>query len=156
MAIHCGRQNATITHFVKFMTTFFSIAHCGGNVVSHGPHESRTHRGIEQTVSKTNSFIRQFCAAPSIEDWPIRKQCRGHDSSFVSFTQFFPTCGRMPLPAMSLCPGRQPCRPRLVGDRRGGGPSYVAPRSRNPPTGRRRDSPLSSPLFSQSVLCAVG
>ena len=89
MAIHCGRQNATITHFVKFMTTFFSVAHCGGNVVSHGPHESRTHRGIEQTVSKTNSFIRQFCAAPSIEDWPIRKQCRGHDSSFMSFTQFF-------------------------------------------------------------------
>ena len=36
----------------------FSVAHCGGNVVSHGPHESRTrtHGGIEQTV-KTNSSI---------------------------------------------------------------------------------------------------
>ena len=59
----------------------------------------------------------------------------------MSFTQFFPTCGRMPLPALSLWPGRQPCRPRLVDGKRGGGPSSVAPRSRNPPTGRRRDSP---------------
>ena len=25
MAIHCGRQNATITHFVKFMTTVFPL-----------------------------------------------------------------------------------------------------------------------------------
>ena len=33
----------------------------------------------------------------------------------------------MPLPALSLCPGRQPCRPRLVDGRRGGGPSYVIP-----------------------------
>ena len=55
----------------------------------------------------------------------------------------FPTCGRMPLPALSLGPGRQPCRPRLVDGRRGGGPSYVAPRSRTPPTERRRDSPIS-------------
>ena len=54
-------------------------------------------------------------------------------SSVVSFTQFFPTCGRMPLPALSLWPGRRPCRPRLVDDRSGGGPSSVAPRSRNPP-----------------------
>ena len=78
-------------------------------------------------------------------------------SSFVSFTQFFPTCGRMPLPALSLWPGRQPCRPRLVDDRRGGGPSSVAPRSRNPPIGRRRDSPISSSLFSHGpLLCAVG
>ena len=51
-------------------------------------------------------------------------------SYFVSFTQFCPTCGRMPLPALSLRPGRQPCRPRLVDGRRGGGPSSVAPRSR--------------------------
>ena len=50
-------------------------------------------------------------------------------SSFLSFTQFFSTCGCMPLPAMSLWPGRQPCRPRLVDGRRGGGPSSVAPRS---------------------------
>ena len=61
-------------------------------------------------------------------------------SSFVSFTQFSPTCGHMPLPAQSLWPGRQPCRPRLVDGRREGGPSSVAPRSRNPPTGRHRDS----------------
>ena len=39
----------------------------------------------------------------------------------------------MPLPALSLWPGRQPCRPRLVDGRRGGGPSSVAPRSHNPP-----------------------
>ena len=45
----------------------------------------------------------------------------------MSFTQFFPTCGRMPLPALSLWPGCQPCRPRLVDGRRGGGPSSVAP-----------------------------
>ena len=69
-------------------------------------------------------------------------------SSFVSFTQFVPTCVRMPLPAMPLWPGRQPCRPRLVDGRRRGGSSSVAPRSRNPPTGRRRDSPISSSLFS--------
>ena len=69
----------------------------------------------------------------------------------MSFTQCSPTCGRMPLPSLSLWLGRQPCRPRLVGDRRGGGPSSVAPRSRNPPTGHRRDSPISSSLFSQSV-----
>ena len=55
----------------------------------------------------------------------------------------------MPLPAQSQWPGRQPCRPRLVDGRRGGGPSSVAPRSRNPPTGRHRDSPISSSLFSQ-------
>ena len=54
----------------------------------------------------------------------------------------------MPLPTQSLWPGRQPCRPRLVDGRRGGGPSAVAPRSRNPPTGRRQDSPISSSLFS--------
>ena len=40
----------------------------------------------------------------------------------------------MPLPALSLWPGRQPCRPRLVDDRIGGGPSSVVPRSLNPPT----------------------
>ena len=68
-----------------------------------------------------------------------------------------PTCGRRPLPSLSLWPGRQPYRPRLVGGRRGGGPSSVAPRSRNPPTGHRRDSPISSLLFSHGQpLCAVG
>ena len=78
-------------------------------------------------------------------------------SSVVSFTQCSPTCGNMPLPALSLWPGRQPYRPRLVVGRRGGGPSSVAPRSRNPPTGRRRESPISSSLFSHSPpLCAVG
>ena len=65
----------------------------------------------------------------------------------------FSTCGRMPLPSLSLWPGRQPCRPRLVGDRRGGGPSSVAPRSRNPPTGHRRDSPISS-CFRTANPCA--
>ena len=85
------------------------------------------------------------------------KYSRTSSSSFVSFTQCSPTCGRMPLPSLSLWPGRQPCRPRLVGDRRGGGPSSVAPRSRNPPTGHRRDSPISSSLFSHGQpLCAVG
>ena len=45
----------------------------------------------------------------------------------------------------------------LVDGRRGGGPSYVAPRSHNPPTERRRDSPISSSLFSHGPpLCAVG
>ena len=34
--------------------------------------------------------------------------------------------------------GRQPHMPRLVGGRRGGGPSSVAPRSRNPQTGRNK------------------
>ena len=34
----------------------------------------------------------------------------------------FPTCGHMPLTALSLWPGRQQCRPRLVDGRRGGGP----------------------------------
>ena len=75
-------------------------------------------------------------------------------SSFVSFTQFSPTCGRMPLPALSLWPGRQPCRPRLVDGRRGGGPSYVAPRSRNPPTGRHRDIPSPHHCFRTAHSCA--
>ena len=69
-------------------------------------------------------------------------------SSVLSFTQFFPICGRMPLPALSLWPGRQPYRSCLVDGRLGCGPSYVAPRSRNPPTRRRRDCPISSSLFS--------
>ena len=42
-------------------------------------------------------------------------------------------------------------RPRLVGGRRGGGPSSVAPCSRNQPTGQRRDSPISSSLFSHGL-----
>ena len=68
-----------------------------------------------------------------------------------------PTCGHMPLPALSLWPGRQPCRPRPVDGRRGGGPSSVAPRSHNPPTGRHRDSPISSSLFLHGpLLGAVG
>ena len=68
----------------------------------------------------------------------------------MSFTQCSPTCGHMPFPALSVWPGCQPYRPRLVGGRRGGGPSSVAPRSRKPPTGRRRESPISSSLFSRS------
>ena len=46
-------------------------------------------------------------------------------SYFVSFTQCSPKCGRMPLPALSLWLGRQPYRPRLVGDSSGGGPSSI-------------------------------
>ena len=63
MAIHCGRQNATITHFVKFVTTVFPLRIAEGmlSVTPHGPHQSRTHRG---TVT-TNSSVRQFFAAPS-------------------------------------------------------------------------------------------
>ena len=82
MAIHCGRQNATImrqcaimrqqkkkkkiTHFVKFVTTVFPLRIAEGmlSVTPHGPHQSRTHRDIEQTVT-TNSSVRQFFAAPS-------------------------------------------------------------------------------------------
>ena len=63
-------------------------------------------------------------------------------SSVVSFAQISSTCRRMPLPGLSLWPGRQPYRSRIVDGRRGGGQSSVAPRSRNPPTGRRRDSPI--------------
>ena len=64
---------------------------------------------------------------------------------------FFPICGRMPLPALSLWPGRQPCRPRLVDDRIGGGPSSVAPRCLNPPADLRitvfaRPTPVRSRL----------
>ena len=81
-------------------------------------------------------------------------------SSFFFFRvlhTLFPTCGGMPLPALSMWPGRQLDMPRLVDFRGGGGPSSVAPRSRNPPTGRRRDSPISSSLFSHGpLLCAVG
>ena len=45
---------------------------------------------------------------------------------------------------------------RIVHVRRGGGAPYVAPRSPNPPTGRRRDSPISSSLFSHGPpVCAV-
>ena len=45
--------------------TSFSVAHCGEkSVTPHGPQQSRTHRGIEQTVT-TSSSVRQFIAAPS-------------------------------------------------------------------------------------------
>ena len=75
---------------------------------------------------------------------------------FRVFHTIFPNCGRMPLPALSLWPGRQPCRPRLVDGRRGGEPSSVAPRSRNPLTGRRRDSPIFSSLFSHGPPIGAG
>ena len=48
-------------------------------------------------------------------------------SSVLSFTQFSPTCGYMPLATLSLWPGRQPYRPRLVDGRRGGEPSSELP-----------------------------
>ncbi len=62
----------------------------------------------------------------------------------------------MPLPGLSLWPGRQPYRSRIVDGRRGGGQPSVAPRSRNPPTGRRRDSPISSLFLHGPPLYAVG
>ena len=84
MAIHGGRQNATITHFVnvKFVTTVFPLCMAEGIYdVSPGPHESQSHHGIEQTV-KTNSSIRQFFANGSVEDCRFesseRYSCRGH------------------------------------------------------------------------------
>ena len=52
---------------------------------------------------------------------PLSDHLHTSSSSFVSFTQCSPTCGRMPLPSLSLCPGRQSYTPRLVGGRRGGG-----------------------------------
>ena len=54
-------------HFVKFVTTVFPLRIAEGMLLSvtpHGPHQSRTHRGIERTVT-TNSSVRQFFAAPS-------------------------------------------------------------------------------------------
>ena len=45
----------------------------------------------------------------------------------MSFTHCSPTCGRMPLPALSLWPGRQPYRSRLEGGRRVGGPPLWLP-----------------------------
>ena len=50
---------------------------------------------------------------------------KASSSSVMSFTQFSPTCGCMPLPALLLWPGRQPYRHRPVDGRRGGGPSSV-------------------------------
>ena len=70
-----------------------------------------------------------------------------HNDTFFFFPShnFFPTCGRMPLPALSLWPGRQPCRPRLVA---------TVTVAIHRPTGRRRDSPISSSLFSHCLpLC---
>ena len=74
-------------------------------------------------------------------------------SSIVSFIQSSPACGRKSLLALSLWPCHQLYRPRLVGGRGGGGPSYVAPHSRNPPTGRRRDSPSPHHCFRTAHPC---
>ena len=48
------------------MTSVFLLRIVEGmlSVTPHGPHQSRTHRGIEQTVTM-NSSVRQFFAAPS-------------------------------------------------------------------------------------------
>ena len=48
------------------ITTVFPLRIAEGvlSVTPHDPHQSRTHRGIEQTVT-TNSSFRQFFAAPS-------------------------------------------------------------------------------------------
>ena len=59
------QKKKKITHFEKFVTTVFPLRIAEGMLsVSHGPHQSRTHRGIEQTVT-TNSSVRQFFAALS-------------------------------------------------------------------------------------------
>ena len=60
------KKKKKITHFVKFVTTVFPLLIAEGmlSVTPHGPHQSRTHRGIEQTVT-TYSSVRQFFAAPS-------------------------------------------------------------------------------------------
>ena len=60
------RQNATITrtHFVKFVTTVFSLRCMAVGIMNLCNCQSRTHRGIEQTV-KTNSSVREFYAPPS-------------------------------------------------------------------------------------------
>ena len=57
------RQNATITHFAKFVTTIFSLRMAMG-IMNLCNCQSRTHRGIEQTV-KTDSSVREFYAPPS-------------------------------------------------------------------------------------------
>ena len=57
------RQNATITHFVKFVMTVFSLRMAVG-IMNLCNYQSRTHRGIEQTV-KTNSSVGEFYAPPS-------------------------------------------------------------------------------------------
>ena len=57
------RQNATITHFVKFVTTVFSLRMAVG-IMNLCNCQARTHRGIEQTV-KTNLSVREFYAPPS-------------------------------------------------------------------------------------------
>ena len=77
----------------------------------------------------------------------MAKQSSGETSFFFFFRVLhtnFPTC----LCPLCHCGQVVAYRPRLVDGRRGGGPSSVATRSRNPPTGRRRDSPISSSLFS--------
>ena len=61
------KKKKKITHFVKFVTTVFPLRVAEGMLLSvtpHGPHQSRTHRGIERTVT-TNSSVKQFFAAPS-------------------------------------------------------------------------------------------
>ena len=68
------RQNATITHFVKFVTTVFSLRMAAG-ITNLCNCQSRTHRGIEQTV-KTNSSVMEFYA-------PLSKTA---DSKVVSVT----------------------------------------------------------------------
>ena len=56
--------------------------------------------------------------------------------------------------SLSLWPCRQPYRPRLVDGRRRCGPSSVVPRSSNPPTGRRPDSPSPHHCFRTAHPCA--
>ena len=79
----------------------------------------RFYRCWRKTVLSSCFCIRK----PAIKKSLLLPRQRIWSSSFVSFAQFSPTCGRMPLPALSLWPGRQPYRPRLLGGRRGDEPS---------------------------------
>ena len=66
----------------------------------------------------------------------------------VYFTHFSPTCGHMPLPRSVTVARSSAVQASSSRRQERRGPSSVAPRSRNPPTGRRRDSHISSSLFS--------
>ena len=76
------QKKKKITHFVKFVTTVFPLRIAEGmlSVTPHGPDQSRTHRGVEQTVT-TNSSVRQFFRG-SVEDCQFesseRHSCRCH------------------------------------------------------------------------------
>ena len=77
----------------------------------------KSHCGYSPARSTPSAARLSWWAA----DWRWTSKCKHGSaqtakriiSSVVSFTQCSPTCGRMPLPALSLWPGRQP-QPRWV------------------------------------------